>query len=128
MWVKRLKPEDFNRLLRIYQDPREAPALRGQAAEALTGRIDYRVMPGKMRRRDAVARQAFLRGLDDAVPEVRLWSIFALANPENEWLVSKLESMTSDPALVPGMYTVGQEAQWAIRSIRREEDIDPEDL
>jgi hypothetical protein len=59
---------------------------------------------------------------------VRLWSIFALANPENEWLVSRLESMTSDPALVPGMYTVGQEARWAIRRIRGDPDVDPEDL
>jgi len=61
-------------------------------------------------------------------PEVRLWSIFALANPGNEWLVAKLETMTSDPALVPGMYTVGQEARWAIRWIRGDAHIDPEEL
>ena len=40
--------------------------------------------------------------------------------------------MTSDAALVPGMYTVGQEARWAIRWIRGEEYgeeyIDPEEL
>jgi HEAT repeat protein len=123
-----MRPEDFNRLLRIYQDSREAPEIRGQAAEALTGRVDYRESPGRMRRRDALARQAFLRGLDDPEAEVRLWSIFALANRENGWLVSRLESMTSDAALVPGMYTVGQEARWAIRWIRGEEHIDPEEL
>jgi len=51
-----------------------------------------------------------------------------LANPENAWVLPKLESMTGDPALVPGMHTVGQEARWAIRWIRREEDIDPDEL
>ena len=128
VWVKRMRPEDFNQLLSIYQDARESPGLRGQAAEALAGRVDYREKPGRMSRRDALARQAFLHGLDDPEPEVRLWSIFALANPENGWLVSKLESMASDPALVAGMYTVGQEARWAIRWIRGEKHIDPEQL
>jgi hypothetical protein len=76
-----------------------------------------------VRRRDALAREAFLRGLDDPEPEVRFWSIFALAKPDNDWLIPKLESMTGDPAPLPGMWTVGQEARWAIRWIRREGDM-----
>jgi HEAT repeat protein len=123
--VKGIRPEDFNRLLRIFQDPREDPSVRGQAAEAVGSRVDYRARPGRMRRRDAVARTAFLSGLADPEPEVRFWSIFALAQFGNDWVIPKLESMTTDEAPVPGMWTVGQEARWAIRWIRGEADLDP---
>ena len=108
MSVKRLRPEDFNRLLRIFQNATEAPGVRGQAAEALGPRVNYRGKPGRVRRRDALARDAFLRGLDDPEPEVRLWSIFAPASPANGWLIPKLESMSCDEAAVLGMWTVGK--------------------
>ena len=72
---------------------------------------------------------AFVRGLDDPAPEVRLWSIYALAHPENVWLLSKLETMVNDQATVPGMWTVRQEALWAIRWIRQTDpDCDPRTL
>jgi hypothetical protein len=128
MWVEELRPEDFNRLLRIFEDPRQEPTIRGQAAEALGPRVGRHVQPGKMRRRDALARVAFVRGLEDPEPVVRFWSIFALASPWNEWVIPKLESMTSDDAAIPGMWTIGQEARWAIRWIRGQGDLDPRSL
>jgi len=127
-WARDLRPEDFNRLLKIFEDPREDPGIRGQAAEALGPRVGRRVPAGKMRRRDALARVAFVRGLEAPEPEVRFWSIFALASPWNEWVIPKLESMTSDDAGIPGMWTVGQEARWAIRWIRGQDDLDPRSL
>ena len=130
VWVKKPTTADVKRLLRIYRDRAEPPDIRGQAAEALGPCVAPRRKAGRAQQRDAraLARDALVWGLDDAEAEVRLWSIFALASPENEWLLPKLESMVEDRALVPGMYTVGQEARWAIRRIRREEDIDPEEL
>ena len=126
VWVKKPTTADVKRLLRIYRDRTEPPDIRGQAAEALGPCVAPRGKTGRDAR--ALARDALVRGLDDPDPEVRLWSIFALASPENEWLLPKLESMVGDRALVPGMSTVGQEARWAIRWIRREEDVDPEEL
>jgi hypothetical protein len=115
-------------LLKIFEDPREDRGIRGQAAEALGPRVGRRVPAGKMLRRDARARVAFVRGLEAPEPEVRFWSIFALASPWNEWVIPKLESMTGDDAGIPGMWTVGQEARWAIRWIRGQGDLDPRSL
>lgn len=104
--------------------------MRGQAAEPLGPRVRYDARAGALRRRDVLARSAFLRGLDDPAPEVRFWSIFALAHRGNDWAIAKLETMTSDSALVPKMRTtVGQEARWAINWILgRDPDLDPSSL
>jgi HEAT repeat protein len=130
VWVHRPTAADVKRLLRIHQDPTESPDIRGQAAEALGPSVVARGKAGRVRQNDArsLARDALLRGLDDPEPEVRFWSIFALASPENEWLLPKLESMVGDRALVPGWWTVGREAGWAIRWMRREGDVDPRSL
>jgi hypothetical protein len=68
-----------------------------------------------------------LRGLDDSAPEVRFWCIYALARPEHEWLIPKLEAMREDSAVTWGGWTVGQEAEEGIRWIRGE-DVDPNSL
>jgi len=128
VWVKRPTAEDVKRLVGLYEDPTESADIRGQAAEALGGRVKIRGRPGRAHELDQRAREALLRGLDDQEPEVRFWSIYALASPENAWVLPKLESMLGDRALVPGWWTVGQEAGWAIRWIRREEDVDPRTL
>jgi hypothetical protein len=123
--VKRLKVRDFETLLRILKDPSEDPVSRGQAAEALGPHVDYR-RARQRKGRDRQATEAFLRGLNDPAPEVRLWSIFALAVPGNDWVIPHLEPLTYDSALVPKMYSVGHEARWAIKWIRGEDpDLDP---
>jgi len=112
-----LRSAEVNLLLRVFQDTSENPATRGQAAEALAGRIRFDSSQGPLRRRDVVGRFALLRGLGDPAPEVRFWSIFALAQRGNDWVVPQLETMRDDDAVIPRMWTVGQEAQWAINRI-----------
>src|SRR5229473_514141 len=76
-----------------------------------------------VRRRDVLARSAFIRGLEDAAPEVRFWSIFALASRGHESIIHKPKGMTNGSALVQGLWKVGQEARSAINWILRR-DID----
>lgn len=128
VWGNLHSPQ-FCLLLRVFEDSREHPSVRGQAAEAIGPRL-HRL--GKRRRhhlRYVRALLALVRGLDDPSPEVRLWSIYALADPENEWLIPKLTAMTTDKAHVPGMWTVRQEALWAISWISAQDlDCDPRTL
>lgn len=112
-------------LLRVLDNPTEHPAVRGQAAEALGPKLHEAGRGRPWHLRYLRARETFLRGLGDPAPEVRLWSIYALAHPENVWLVPRLETMTTDDAMVPGMWTVRQEALWAIHWITKH-DIHPE--
>jgi hypothetical protein len=121
-----LQSSEFNALLGVFVNANEESAVRGQIAEALGPRINFS-RRNRLRRRDWIARSAFVRGLDDPSPEVRFWSIFALARPGNEWVIPKLESMTSDRTPVPGFWTLGQEASWAIHWINGE-DLDPHSL
>jgi hypothetical protein len=83
----------------------------------------------KARGRHERARMALISGLDDPKPEVRFWSIFALGSPENVDLLPRLENLATDAALVPGWWTVGQEARWAMNWIlKRDLHLDPSDL
>jgi len=124
-----LRSPQFCLLLRVFEDSAEHPAVRGQAAEALGPRLHDVSRRGRQHQRFLRAVEAFKRGLDDPAPEVRLWSIFALAHPENAWLLPKLGMMVEDLAMVPGMWTVRQEALWAIRWIKDGDiDCDPRSL
>ncbi len=70
-----------------------------------------------------------MSALDDSEPEVRFWSIFALAAPENVDLLRRLKRLTRDSTPVPGWWTVGQEARWAMNWIRGKDlDVDPSEL
>ena len=72
---------------------------------------------------------ALVAALDDPEPEVRFWSIFALASPKNVDLLPPLERLARDPARVPRWWTVGQEARWAMNWIlNRDLDLEPSDL
>lgn len=102
-------------LRHVFMNTRELPVIRGQAAEALAGRWKPRWL--NWQRRHIELADALLRGLDAPEVEVRFWSIFALAQQGNDWLIPKLRTMTSDEALCPRMWTIRQEALWAIRWI-----------
>jgi HEAT repeat protein len=100
----------------VFENEREAPSVRGQAAEVLGSHFQRYCRPSH--RRHARLVSALVRGLDDPSPEVRFWSIYALARPEHTWLLPKLELMAAtDTASCPGMWTLRQEALWAIRWI-----------
>jgi hypothetical protein len=122
-------PGELDLLVGTFADPGEDPRIRAQAAEALAARIVFESRTDKISKRDAVARAALVRGLDDPAPLVRFWSIFALAQPGNDWVLEKLAMMKRDKTLIPGMWTIGQEAAWAISWIRGENlDREPRDF
>lgn len=108
-------------LLRVFSDEAEDPSVRAQAAEGLAGRV---VFDARVRRRriDVDAQAALLRGLDDASPAVRFWSAFALAKPGNVGALQKLSRLKRDRTLIPGWWTIGQEATWAVSVIRGEDE------
>ena len=112
-------------LLSIFADADEDPNVRGQAAEALGPRIAASQQRARASKLAALASAAFVRGLEDPAPVVRFWSIFALAQPGNDWAIAKLARLKKDKTLVPGLWRISQEAAWAISWIRGE-DIDRE--
>ena len=129
VWVKALKSRDLERIVEILEDQTEDAKVRGQAAEALAGHLRRDLRSRRAQQRHKRARAALVAALEDPEPEVRLWSIFALASPENADLLPRLEKLASDAALVAGYWTVGQEARWAMnRILKRNLDLDPSDL
>jgi HEAT repeat protein len=104
VWVRVWKARDFERVVEILEDRTEAPAVRGQAAEAMAGHIRRNLRSREARRRHERARAA----LDDPEPEVRFWSIYALASPENVDLLPLLERLVGDQ---PGSLDVGPSAR-----------------
>ncbi len=112
-------------LRQVFANPREDPEVRGQAAEALSARYKHR-----WQRRHQRLVEALTRGLEDPAPEVRFWSIFSLAHPWNRWVIPKLQVIAAtDTATCPGMWTLRQEALWAIRWIEEQDlDLDPRTL
>jgi len=129
VWVKAFKSRDLERIVEILKDQTEDAKVRGQAAEALSGHLRRDQRSRRAQQGHERARAALVAALDDPEPEVRLWSIFALASPENADLLPLLEKLAKDPAQVPGWWTVGQEARWAMNQIRkRSVHLDPSDL
>ena len=129
VWVKTLKSRDLERIVEILKDQTEDAKVRGQAAEALAGHVRRDLRSRRAQQRHERARAALVAALDDSEPEVRLWSIFALASPENADLLPRLEKLGRDPTPVPGWWTVGQEARWAVnRILKRDLHLDPSDL
>ena len=122
------KSSDLALILRIFENESEHAVVRGQAAEALGSQFESYCRPGQ--RRHVRLIRSLVRGLDDAAPEVRFWSIYALAQPQHTWLLPKLEVMAAtDKGECPGMWSLRQEALWAIIWISRADlDCDPRTL
>ncbi|MGO9097398.1 MAG: HEAT repeat domain-containing protein [Bryobacteraceae bacterium] len=93
-------------LVRSLEDPNQIEVVRGQCAESLGYLGSGQAIP------------ALIRSLKDPSVEVRFWSVFALgAAKAPPWGTVKgsrvkaaLESMLGDPAVLPSMWPVGQEA------------------
>ncbi|HZI10299.1 MAG TPA: HEAT repeat domain-containing protein [Myxococcus sp.] len=123
-----LKAPHLVLLRRVFSNPHEHPLVRGQAAEALGSQLSsYR---HRWQRRYLRIVDTLVRGLDDPAPEVRFWSIYALTGMErSERLLPKLRHIAAtDTATVTGMWTLRQEALWAISRIEGGEDLDPRTL
>jgi len=67
-------------------------------------------------------RTAITLCLRDPEPEVRFWSIFAAGVLDLQESRPQLERLKEDEASVEGWWTVGQEAEWALRCLDGEED------
>jgi len=102
VWVKPLRARDFDRIIEILADHTEDPRVRGQAAEALAGRVRRNLRSARARRRHERARTALVSALEDPEPEVRFWSILALASPENVDLLPRLEELARDRTRIRG--------------------------
>jgi HEAT repeat protein len=100
---------DLDLLLTALDD--EDLDVRCHAAEAIGHLMSFR-----RNRRKAIPR--LLQLLDDAEPELRFWSIFAIASIGDEREVPALERLLDDRALVKGWWSVRREARWAIDRIR----------
>jgi HEAT repeat protein len=102
-------------LARRLADPDESPVVRAYAAEALGHLLQYeRVL--------AEIRTTIVAALRDPEPEVRFWSTFAAGALDLQESRPQLERLLNDAAEVEGWWTVGQEAEWALRRLDGEDD------
>ncbi|MGE6761633.1 HEAT repeat domain-containing protein [Corallococcus interemptor] len=108
-----LAPQHLVLLRRIYANPNEAPGVRSQAAEALGSHYSNYRHTWQRRYRRVI--DLLVRGLDDPEPEIRFWSIYALAGHKDPRIRPKLQAIAqNDTATVPGMWSLRQEALWAL--------------
>lgn len=102
-------------MLEVLTDVREAPGVRGQAAEGIAC-----LFPRKRRatRGYALALQVLTSMLTDPAPEVRFYAVFALGAARDRSVLPALRYLVNDrgrDASIPT--TVGEEAMRAIRSM-----------
>jgi HEAT repeat protein len=97
-------------------DPAESAEVRGYAAEALGHLLQGVPVLAEI-------RTVITAGLRDPEPRVRFWCAFAagvLGLLEARPQLSRLAA--ADDAPVPGWWSVGEEAEWALRVLAGEED------
>ena len=99
-------------LLDVLEDTTVAGSVRGSAAEALG-----QLLPRKQRalRRVVVAR--LIPRLRDDAPEVRFWTAFVLGTLRAKAARSELRRLVLDRTLVPGWWSVGDEAVDALSAM-----------
>jgi hypothetical protein len=101
-------------LARRLADRDESVAVRGHAAEALGHLLQYEPVLAEI-------RMAVVSCLVDHEPEVRFWSAFAAGALGLQEARLRLQLLLTDDAFVVGWWTVGQEAEWALRCLDGEE-------
>jgi HEAT repeat protein len=102
-------------LARRLADTDESPVVRAHAAEALGHLLQYQQVIVDI-------RTAIVSCLRDPEPEVRFWSVFAAGVLNLQESRPQLERLKGDEAIVEGWWTIGQEAEWALRCLDGEED------
>jgi HEAT repeat protein len=99
-----------SKLVEVAANPTLAASVRGTALESLTG-ISREICPDLYQRAVAVVLEA----LDDSEAEVRFWACFAVAGLKIREALNKLQVLVqTDRAIVPGWWSVGEEAEDAI--------------
>jgi HEAT repeat protein len=101
-------------LARRLSDRNEHPAVRAHAAEALGHLLQFQPVL-------AENRSAIVTSLTDPEPEVRFWCAFAAGALELQESRPRLERLLADDTLLEGWWTVGQEADWALRCLDGED-------
>jgi HEAT repeat protein len=102
-------------LARRLADPDESAKVRAYAADGLGHLLQGRpVLAG--------ARATVVSGLRDPEPEVRFWCAFAAGALDLQESRPQLERLRADEAVIEGWWSVGEEAQWALRCLDGEED------
>jgi HEAT repeat protein len=102
-------------LARRLADREESVVVRAHAAEALGHLLQFQPVLAEI-------RTPIVSGLQDPEPEVRFWAAFAAGVLDLQESRLRLERLRPDPAVVEGWWTVGQEAEWALRCLDGEED------
>jgi HEAT repeat protein len=102
-------------LARRLADPEESAVVRAHAAEALGHLLQYEPVLVEI-------RTTIVYCLRDPEPEVRFWCAFAAGVLDLQESRPQLERMRWDPARLEGWWTVGEEADWALRCLDGEED------
>jgi HEAT repeat protein len=101
-------------LARRLTDTDESAVVRAHAAEALGHLLQYQPVLADI-------RTAIVSCLRDPEPEVRFWSVFAAGVLDLQESRPQLERLQGDEASIEGWWTVGQEAEWALRCLDGEE-------
>ena len=70
----------------------------------------------------AEIRATIVSCLRDPEPEVRFWSVFAAGVLDLQESRPQLERLRADEASIEGWWTVGEEAEWALRCLDGEEE------
>ena len=102
-------------LARRLADPEESVVVRAHAAEALGHLLQYEPVLAEVRTK-------IVSCLRDPDPEVRFWSAFAAGVLNLQESRRRLELLRDDDTRVDGWWTVGEEADWALRCLDGEED------
>ena len=100
----------------ILADPEESVVVRAYAAEAVGHLLQHETVLAEV-------RAAIRVGLRDPAAEVRFWSAFAAGVLELQETRPYLEFLDrTDTEEIDGWWSVGEEADWALRVLDGEED------
>ena len=102
-------------LARRLADSDESPVVRAYAAEGLGHLLQHEPVMAEI-------RTTIVSCLRDPEPEVRFWCAFAAGVLGLQESRPQLERLRDDEANVEGWWTVGKEAEWALRCLDGEED------
>lgn len=101
-------------LARRLADEDESVVVRAHAAEGLGHLLQHEPVLAEI-------RLPIVSSLVDPEPEVRFWCAFAAGALELQESRHRLEGLLADDAFVESWWTVGQEAEWALRCLDGEE-------
>lgn len=101
--------------IEVLQNVDEYPEIRAQAAEGLANALDCCSPRFAWFRR---AETALIEALDDPSVQVRWWSSFALGVARSKKAVPRLSELAvGDHTMLPGWWTVAEEAEDALSNI-----------